>query len=118
MQFTKVRMDRDQVAFVAECVLAGALDMVDGGLPTGVSWDQRVVGAVDALMVAGDFRKAVEELFLVAWADMGVGVLDRMRERKGSSYSFGEVFLNYPDVREHAAKFADFVCSVMNLPKD
>jgi hypothetical protein len=154
MQFTKVRMDRDQVAYVAECVLTGALNMVDGGLPTGISWDQRVVrvglnagrlswyelgcldtagmglsilfaqlcddgmGAGDALMVAGDFQKAVEELFLVAWADMGVGVLDRVRERKGSSYSFGEVFLNYPDVHEHAAKFADFVCSVMNLPKD
>jgi len=154
MQFTKVRMDRDQVAFVAECVLAGALDMVDGGLPTGVSWDQRVVGAVgakagrlswyesgcldtagmglsilfaqlcddgmgagDALMVAGDFRKAVKELFLVAWEDKGVGVLGRVRERAGLAYSFGEVFENYPDVREHAGKFADFVCAVMDLPK-
>lgn len=150
MQFTKVRMDRDQVVFAAECILCGALDLIAEGLPTGMKWAEREevavrgipgrlswyelgsvesagmalsilfaqlcddgMGAGDALMVAGDFRKAVEELFLVAWADQGEAVRARVRERAGSAYLFAGVFENYPDVHAHAVKFADFVMGAL-----
>ena len=140
--------DRDQLQFVTECVLAGALDMVVEGLPPGMSWEQRVLvvaqphrlswyesgcldtagmalsilfaqlcddgmGAGDALLLAGDFRGAVEDLFRGAWVDEGEAVLARIRERAGEVYLFKDLFENYPDVRVHAEKFVDFVMGVL-----
>jgi hypothetical protein len=35
------QLDFDQLAFVAECILLGALDMIQGGLPTCIDWTDR-----------------------------------------------------------------------------
>jgi hypothetical protein len=35
------KLDLEQIAFAAECILLGALDMIEGGLPTSIDWADR-----------------------------------------------------------------------------
>jgi hypothetical protein len=35
------KLDLEQIAFAAECILLGALDMIESGLPTSIDWADR-----------------------------------------------------------------------------
>jgi hypothetical protein len=36
------RFTPEQIVFVAECILAGALDMIESALPTSIEWSDRI----------------------------------------------------------------------------
>ena len=37
----KAKMGRKQLVFAVECILQGALDMIEGGLPDAITWKER-----------------------------------------------------------------------------
>ena len=65
------------------------------------------MGAGDALMVAGDFRKAVENLFAESWKDQGKAVFAALKTKKSSTLQ--EILPAWPDCHRHAEQFAEFV---------
>jgi hypothetical protein len=123
-----------QVAFVAYCILQGALDMIEGCLPSTNStvekspygpYDTGVlesagealsiffaqvtgdgVGCYDALKIAGDFAKAIDLLVTNSWADGGKAIREAIAAKEGN-FSPEEVYPNWPNINHHAKAFAN-----------
>ena len=138
------KFEPEQIEFIVESILVGALDMLESGLPPETKWEDRVsqarptcpphelnayekgvldqagmsisiigaqiirdgIGAYDALSMADDFTTKVEDLFGVAWNDMGKAVERKVKRLKGC-YSPKQIYVNWPDCAKCAKAFVE-----------
>ncbi len=81
---------REQIAFAAECILVGALDMIESGLPDSIEWTERkgpmAKADTDPTTLATYERGALEaagEAFSILYAQLtgdGMGCYDALYE--------------------------------------
>ena len=79
---------REQIAFAAECILVGALDMIESGLPSNIEWTERegvTMGTASTTLAAYE-RGALEaagEALSILYAQLsgdGMGCYDALYE--------------------------------------
>ena len=126
----KRRFTQEQVTFMAECLLLGALDMIECGLPTSITWEERNTGKHPKALTGYEqgALESVGEALSILFAQLtrdGMGCYDAlvcagnfddavetmMREAwkdQGKSYNEDPenyVIPHYPDCRKHAEDF-------------